>query len=104
FEFLPNQDMLNTVTAGAPRGLYNEACNLLTMYVYLKDHRADTLARVREHVEAFARQNDSADARFLLAAGNAGIEAATNIVVKDAWRQMLLLVYAAVTVLCFVTF
>ncbi|SEB25101.1 RND family transporter [Variovorax sp. YR216] len=104
FEFLPNQDMLNTVTAGAPRGLYNDACNLLTMYVFLRDHRADTLARVREHVEAFALQNDTADVRFLLAAGNAGIEAATNIVVKDAWRRMLFLVYGAVVVLCFVTF
>ena len=30
YEFLPNQDMLNTVTAGAPRGLYNDACSLLT--------------------------------------------------------------------------
>jgi uncharacterized protein len=104
FEFLPNQDMLNTVTAGAPRGLYNDACNLLTMYVYLKDHRADTLARVREHVEAFAGQNNTADVSFLLAAGNAGIEAATNIVVKDAWRQMLFLVYGAVILLCFLTF
>lgn len=104
FEFLPNQDMLNTVTAGAPRGLYNEACNLLTMYVFLRDHRADTLTRVREHVESFARENDTTDVRFLLAAGNAGIEATTNIVVKDAWRQMLFLVYGAVVVLCFVTF
>ncbi|CAN7756449.1 MMPL family transporter [Variovorax sp. LjRoot130] len=104
FEFLPNQDMLNTVTAGAPRGLYNDACNLLTIYVFLKDHRADTLTRVREHVEAFARENDTPDVRFLLAAGNAGIEATTNIVVKDAWRQMLLLVYGAVILLCFVTF
>jgi len=104
FEFLPNQDMLNTVTAGAPRGLYNDACNLLTLYVFVKDHRADTLSRVREHVEAFARQNDTPDVQFLLAAGNAGIEAATNIVVKDAWRQMLFLVYGAVVVLCFITF
>ena len=104
FEFLPNQDMLNTVTAGAPRGLYNDACNLLTLYVFVKDHRADTLTSVREHVEAFARQNDTPDVHFLLAAGNAGIEAATNIVVKDAWRQMLFLVYGAVVVLCFVTF
>jgi predicted RND superfamily exporter protein len=104
FEFLPNQDMLNTVTAGAPRGLYNDACNLLTIYVFAKDHRADTLTRVREHVEGFARQNDTPDVHFLLAAGNAGIEAATNIVVKDAWRQMLFLVYGAVVVLCFVTF
>ncbi|WP_395700165.1 RND family transporter [Aquabacterium sp.] len=104
YEFLPNQDMLNTVTAGAPRGLYNDACGLLTLYVYLRDHRAETLARVVGHVEAFAASNDSAQAKFLLAAGSAGIEAATNIVVKDAWRTMLALVYAAVALLCFVTF
>jgi predicted RND superfamily exporter protein len=48
YEFLPNQDMLNTVTAGAPRGLYNDACSLLTVYVYLRDHRAETLTRVVE--------------------------------------------------------
>jgi predicted RND superfamily exporter protein len=34
----------------------------------------------------------------------AGIEAATNIVVTQAWRQMLLLVYGAVVLLCFITF
>jgi len=104
YEFLPNQDMLNTVTAGAPRGLYNDACSLLTLYVYLRDHKADTLARVVGHVEAFAKENDTTDARFLLAAGSAGIEAATNIVVKNAWRTMLLLVYGAVVLLCFATF
>ena len=103
-EFLPNQDMLNTVTAGAPRGLYNDACSLLTLYVYLRDHKADTLTRVVDHIEAFARANNSANSRFLLAAGSAGIDAATNIVVKDAWRQMLVLVYAAVALLCFLTF
>ncbi|HEY1394189.1 MAG TPA: MMPL family transporter [Methylibium sp.] len=104
YEFLPNQAMLNTVTAGAPRGLYNDACSLLTVYVFLRDHKADTLSRVVGHVEAFARDNDSADAKFLLAAGSAGIEAATNIVVKQAWHQMLFLVYGAVVVLCFITF
>ncbi|QLA81603.1 RND family transporter [Acidovorax sp. JMULE5] len=104
YEFLPNQDMLNTVTASAPRGLYNDACGLLTVYVYLRDHKADTLARVVGHIEAFAQRNNTADTQFLLAAGTAGIEAATNIVVKDAWRTMLLMVYGAVVVLCFVTF
>jgi predicted RND superfamily exporter protein len=104
YELLPNQDMLNTITAGAPRGLYNDACNLLTMYVYLRDHKADTLTRVVAHVEAFARANDTKDVQFLLAAGAAGIEAATHIVVKDAWRNMLFLVYGAVVILCFVTF
>jgi uncharacterized protein len=104
YAFLPNQDMLNTVTAGAPRGLYNDACSLLTLYVYLSDHKAQTLSRVVDHVEAFAAANDTADTQFLLAAGSAGIEAATNIVVKEAWRTMLLLVYAAVALLALLTF
>jgi hypothetical protein len=104
YEFLPNQDMLNTITAGAPRGLYNDACSLLTVYVYLRDHKAQTLTRVVDHVEGFAKANDTAEVKFLLAAGSAGIEAATNIVVKQAWRTMLLLVYGAVVLLCFVTF
>jgi predicted RND superfamily exporter protein len=39
-----------------------------------------------------------------LAAGSAGIEAATNIVVKEAWHKMLWLVYAAVVILAFITF
>jgi uncharacterized protein len=104
YEFLPNQDMLNTVTAGAPRGLYNDSCGLLTLYVYLSDHKAETLQRVVGYVEGFAAANDTADVKFLLAAGSAGIEAATNIAVKQAWHQMLLLVYGAVVVLCFITF
>ena len=104
YEFSPNQSMLNTVTAGAPRGLYNDSCSLLTLYIYLRDHKADTLSSVVQFVEAFALENDTEDAKFLLAAGNAGIEAATNIVVKEAWRQMLFLVYAAVALLSLITF
>jgi len=104
YEFIKNQSMLNSVTAGAPRGLYNDSCGLLTMYVYLQDHKAETLQRVIDHVDGFARANDSDDVKFLLAAGPAGIEAATNIVVRKAWYQMLFMVYAAVVVLCFITF
>ena len=104
YDFVDNQDMLNTITAGAPRGLYDDACSLLTLYVYLADHKAATLARVVQHVEAFAKANDSKDVQFLLAAGSAGIEAATNIVVADAWRTMNLLVYAIVALLALITF
>ena len=104
YELVSNQDMLNTVTAGAPRGLYNDACSLLTLYAFLRDHKADTLSRVIRHVEGYAARNDTAEVKFLLAAGSAGIEAATNIVVRDAWRQMLFLVYGAVVALCFIAF
>jgi predicted RND superfamily exporter protein len=104
YEMLPNQAMVNTITANAPRGLYDDACGLLTMYVFLSDHRAETLAGVVKHVEAFAKANDSADANFLLAAGSAGIEAATNIVVQQASRTMLWLVYGAVVLMAFIAF
>jgi hypothetical protein len=104
YDFLPNQGMLNTVAASAPRGLYNDGCSLLTLHIYLRDHKAETLTGVVNHVEAFARANDTEEAQFLLAAGNAGIEAATNIVVKDAWWQMIFMVYAAVALLSLITF
>lgn len=104
YELLNNQATLNMITAGAPRGLYNEDCSLLTLYVYLTDHKADTLSRVVGTVETFARENDNDQAKFLLAAGNAGMEAATNIVVKQASREMLWWVYGAVILCCLVTF
>jgi len=63
----------------------------------LRDHRASTLTRVVDHVAAFAKQNDTSDVKFLMAAGTAGFDAATNIVVARSMTQMLILVYAAVT-------
>ncbi|MCO6056761.1 MMPL family transporter [Pseudomonas sp. MOB-449] len=104
YDVLNSQNMVNTITAGAPRGLYNDTCNLLTLYVYLSDHKADTLTRVVDAVESFAVENNTDDVQFLLAAGNAGIEAATNIVVKQANREMLVWVYVAVLLLCLITF
>ncbi|MBF7729136.1 efflux RND transporter permease subunit [Pseudomonas sp. N040] len=99
-----SQDMLNAIITRAPREVFNQNCDLLTVYAYLKDHKADTLTSVVEVVEAFAGKYNSAEIRFLNAAGNAGIEAATNIVVKKANVQMLFLVYAAVILLAFITF
>src|SRR5439155_13559356 len=64
----------------------------------------ETLDRVVAHAEGFAQAHSTKHREFLLAAGSAGIEAATNIVVRKAWEQMLLLVYAAVILLCFITF
>ena len=104
FELIPNQAMLNMVTGTAPRGLYNETCSLLTVSAFLKDHKAATLSAVVDSVNSFAAANDSGKAQFLLAAGSAGVEAATNIVVREAWHRMLFLVYAAVVALAFLTF
>jgi len=84
--------------------LFNTECSVMPVIAYLSDHRAETLDRVVRASEEFAALHSMPERQFLLAAGSAGIDAATNIVVHKAWNQMLLLVYAAVTVLCFITF
>lgn len=98
------QAVLNSIAVRAPRELFNQNCDLLILYAYLKDHKADTLTAVTQEIEAFAAENDTPDIEFLLAGGNAGIEAATNMVVRHANMHMLLMVYAAVCLLCFITF
>jgi len=102
-----NQDVLNFAgqqTSVNNPDLFNLDCSVMPVIAYLADHKAETLDRVAAAAEAFARDHDGSDRTFLLAAGSAGIEAATNIVVRDANRTMLLYVYAAVILLCFVTF
>jgi predicted RND superfamily exporter protein len=104
YELVPNDSALGTVQGRASRELFNQGCSLLSLYVYLTDHKADTLARVVETSEKFIATQSLGEAKFMLAAGSAGIEAATNIVVKKAMREMLFWVYGAVIVLCWVTF
>jgi len=104
YELSRNQASINSVTQYAPRETLNAQCSLLTVQIFLADHKADTLSAVSRAVDDFAKKYDGDGAKFLSAAGNAGIEAATNSVVQSANRQMLLLVYAAVIILAFVTF
>jgi predicted RND superfamily exporter protein len=102
-----NQDVLNYAAQQASVNnpeLFNTSCSVMPVIAYLSDHRAETLDRVVRSASTFAAAHDDSQRHFLLAAGNAGIEAATNIVVEDASRRMLLYVYAAVIVLCFIAF
>jgi predicted RND superfamily exporter protein len=102
-----NQDVLNYAAQQASSNnpdLFNVDCSVMPVIAYLADHKAETLDRVVKAAEQFAADHDDEDRRFLLAAGSAGIEAATNIVVQQANRTMLVYVYAAVILLCFITF
>jgi uncharacterized protein len=87
----------------------NQDCSVSPLVAYLSDHKADTLARVLKVSEDFANQyNSPPDAktptRFLLAAGSAGIEAATNIEVERGIWKMYGAVYGATALLCLLTF
>ncbi len=104
FALVPNQQLLNGFVQHAPRTLANQPCSLSMLRVFLSDHKAETLERVSRVVADYAALHDGPDGKFLLAAGNAGIESATNEVVRKANHDMLYWVYGAVCLLCLVTF
>nr|MBF0681473.1 RND family transporter [Pseudomonas sp.] len=98
-----NQFVLNSSIARA-EGMYNGDCSLAPVLVFLNDHKAETLEHVVAAAREFAEENNREGLEFVLAAGNAGIEAATNEVIAASETTMLIAVYAAVSVMCLLTF
>jgi len=95
--------VLNNSIARA-EGLYNADCSVAPVLVFLEDHKAETLSRVMAAAEAFSAEHSTDDLQVVLAAGNAGIEAATNEVIAASETTMLIAVYAAVSIMCLLTF
>jgi len=83
---------------------FNRECTAIPVRVFTVDHRASTLAEIIEATKRFEKENQGMPVKLRLAAGNAGVMAATNEAVEAARDRMLLTLYVAVTVLCFVTF
>ncbi len=82
----------------------NQSCSLQPIRVFLANHKAKVLQNVVDTVEEFSAANNTGNVNFLLAAGNAGIEATTNIVVARKQYTMLFWVFGVIAVLCFLTF
>jgi hypothetical protein len=59
FELIANQPTLNQIAPYAPRELKTLNCDLLPLYVYLTDHKADTLKIVTATAEAFIAADDT---------------------------------------------
>lgn len=100
----PNQLVLNAAVGRAPAAFMNNNCSMLPLIIYLDDHKANTLETVIADITAYTTANKTEGVNFALAAGNAGIEAATNSVIEKAQYQMLMWVYGVVALLCFLTF
>lgn len=96
-EFSRDQYVMNNARSGVAAELVDPNCNIAPISLYLADHKAQTLSRVSEAVEQFNREYDTGDFKILQAAGNAGIEAATNQEIKHAERLMLLLVFVIIS-------
>lgn len=96
--------VINASISQAPSGLMNQECSMAPIIIYLNDHKAQTLNRVVEEVRAFSTEFPTEELDFLMAAGNAGIEAVTNKVIETAQIEMLIWVYSVVIALCLLTF
>jgi len=102
-----NQDVLNYGAQQAIQNtpdLTNAECSVMPVIAYLRDHKAATLDEVAATVEHFIADNPVAEVELLPAAGSAGIEAAVNQVVRQAWLKMLFYIYGTVAVLCLIAF
>jgi len=85
-------------------GLLNADCDVVPVMIFLKDHRADTIERVVNEVKAWRTLNPQTNASFNLATGNVGVMAATNEEVEAKEYPILGWVFAAVILMCLLTF
>ncbi|SFB01258.1 hypothetical protein SAMN04515620_11265 [Collimonas sp. OK607] len=82
----------------------NSSCTAMPISIYTTDHQATTIRNIVDKIQAFKVANDSDVVKFRLASGNVGVMAATNEVVEHADRWVNITLFAAVTLLCLVTF
>ncbi len=99
-----NAFVTNATLGQAPAGFLNTDCSMAPIIVFLNDHKADTLITIVAAVNDFKDKNTQDGVEFLLAAGNAGVEAATNMVIEEAQTEMLVWVYSVVIMICLITF
>jgi predicted RND superfamily exporter protein len=99
------KSLANTIgLAPEGSGLFNAACTILPVHLYLADHKAGTLATVASAVKAFRDEQRDPRLTVRLASGNAGVQAATNEVLEATELPMMLWVYATIVVLVLVTY
>lgn len=104
-------------------------CMAMPIMIFTEDHRAETITRVVDAVKAFRVANDAYNVDFRiernaameaameegeeyrtdevnlrLATGSVGVAAAINETVKERERPILYMLYAAVFIMCVITF
>jgi predicted RND superfamily exporter protein len=96
-EFSRDQFVMNNARSSVAAEFVDPDCSVAPISLYLADHKAETLTRVVDAVNAFTRHYDTGDFEILQAAGNAGIEAATNMTIRESEKTMLILVFVIIS-------
>lgn len=100
-ELSRDQFVMNNARSSVSAEYVDPHCSVAPISFYLADHKAETLSRVVSAVEAFKKRYDTGEFEILQAAGNAGIEAATNIVIQQSEKRMLILVFVIISLVVY---
>ncbi|MFC6521089.1 RND family transporter [Undibacterium arcticum] len=85
-------------------GMNTENCRAIQVLVYTNNHEGTTIAHIVSEIKRFIGSEKTANVSFRLAGGNVGVMAATNEAVEQAEVGMLLAIFGAIALLCFLTF
>ena len=85
-------------------GLINKDCSVIPVLIFTADHKAETISGIVQAVKEFDATQGSDKIRYQLAGSNVGVMAATNEAVQAAQFPMLFYVFAAIIVLCLLSF
>lgn len=85
-------------------GLLNTDCSAMQVLIFTSDHQGETLRHIIQEIKDYTAANPQPNIQFLLASGNMGVMAATNEAVDEAEAIMLMLLFAAISLLCYAEF
>jgi uncharacterized protein len=85
-------------------GLLNPDCSAMQILVNTTDQQGDTLRNIVSEVKNFSTEANNKNLEFKLATGNMGVAAATNEAVDKARFEMHGAIFAALLLMCLVTF
>ena len=83
-------------------GLVDAECTLMPLYVFMTDHKAETINEVIAAVKEFRDTHTMEGVNIRLASGNVGVQAATNEQLERSELPMMIYVYLAIIVLVLV--
>lgn len=86
------------------RGYMRSDCSMTAVNIYLANHKATTINSVIVAAKTYAESHPLAGVHLRLAAGNAGVLAATNDEVAKSELPMMLYVYLAIVILVFAVY
>ncbi|GAB3017145.1 efflux RND transporter permease subunit [Bowmanella dokdonensis] len=94
----------NVARVDTSSGLLNGDCSVMPIILFMEDHKAETITRVVEAVKQYRQEYETDELQFKLASGPVGVMAATNEAVSEAQTPMMMYVFGAVIILCWLSF